>query len=250
MTLRYDVLTPGGDAAGKLDIRPIGVKTGFEYESGTLFPPSRLVLITPGGPFSLGIPAPRDGQLYLKKLLSPLSLSGVDLTGELSALLVPADTDLSSLSPPAPAEKDCDIADAGYPADVTAVPDTPEERSDDSPYLPAIPAMAADPAAVPPADGAGPDAGTPAGPASVPDIPDSWTPEPDPARYFSDPDLICAARKIEGAMVKSDGPDTLLAFPFSPSMPFPMLPAFRFGAAQELDGGSYIVFRVRDGAPI
>ena len=231
--MQYDVLTPGGEPAGRLDIYASGVKTGFAYMSDRPFPLSRLVLLTESGPLSLGIPAPEAGGMSLKKLLSPLALGGADLGGRVLPLLVPADADLSSLSLPDPEpDRPAPAPEAEQERDTEP---SPQRERDPEPTLrgqdpesPPAPAREAPPAA----------------------LTEVWAPEPAPARLFADPELAAAAENVEGVLARADGPDTLAAFPFSPSKPFPLLPAFRFGAAQEIGGGTYLVFRLRDGRPI
>ena len=53
---------------------------------------------------------------------------------------------------------------------------------------------------------------------------------------------------VGDAWVRFEGADTLLAFPWSPSEPFPMIPIFRLGAAASIGGRDFMVFRLRDGA--
>lgn len=226
--MQYDVLTPGGEPAGRLDIYASGVRTGFAYISDRPFPLSRLVLLTESGPLSLGIPAPEAGGMSLRKLLSPLALGGADLGGRVLPLLVPADADLSSLSLPAPAPEP---EQPSPPPEPEPEPE-PSPGREPEPECPAAPARQAPPEAITEA------------------LSEVWAPEPAPARLFADPELAAAAENAGGVLARADGPDTLAAFPFSPSKPFPLLPAFRFGAAQEIGGGTYLVFRLRDGRPI
>lgn len=215
--MRYDVTTPDGRAAGELTAAPAGVKTAFTYKSDALFPPARLILQFPDGDLSLGIPTPRDGGQALTKKLSPLELGPHEPATAARALLVPLGEAIPPLEPPAPAESE-------------PVPE-PGPQPEPEPEPEPVPEPGPIPETVP-----------------VPEpVPASWAPEPDPARYFTDPDLVACARQVTGALMKPDGGDILLAFPLSPSMPFPMLPAFRFGAAQDIGGESYLVFRVWEG---
>ncbi len=208
--MRFDVTTPGGRPAGELTVAPAGVKTAFTYKSDELLPPARLILRFPDGDLSLGIPTPRDGGQALTKKLSPLELGPREPAAAVSALLVPLGEAVPPLAPPEPPE-----------------PVQPEPEPAPAPVPEPVPEPVPDPEPAP--------------------APAAWTPEPDPARYFADPDLIACAREVTGALMMPDGENVLLAFPFSPSMPFPMLPAFRFGAAQDIEGRSYLVFRVREG---
>lgn len=231
--MRYDVTTPDGRAAGELAVAPAGVKTAFTYKSDDLFPPARLILQFPDGDLSLGIPTPRDGGQALMKKLSPLELGTREPATAARALLVPLGEAVPPLEPPAPAEPE--------PVPVPEPEPEPEPVPEPEPEPGPQPEPEPEPEPVPEPEPI-PE------PAPVPEpVPASWAPEPDPARHFTDPDLVACARQVTGALVKPDGGDILLAFPFSPSMPFPMLPAFRFGAAQDIDGKSYLVFRVREG---
>lgn len=222
--MNIHVTTPDGAPAGVLTIDAEGVRTGFAYRCGELFPPSRLVLRSAEGVLAVGVPVPEGGGAALRRSLTPLALRGFDLSVPLRALLIPVGDPLPPPLDPSPA--------APVPAEA-APEDTPEDTPEEAPE----PVPAPSPEPVPEPD-------PPAAPTP------EWTPEPDPARYFADPDLIASARKVTGALVRAEGEDALLAFPFSPSAPFPMLPAFRFGSAQEIDGRSYLVFRVREGAPL
>ena len=79
---------------------------------------------------------------------------------------------------------------------------------------------------------------------------DGWYLEPDPGRHINSPELREAASRAGEAWVRFEGADTLLAFPWTPSQPFPMIPIFRLGAAGEMAGRGFIIFRLRDGEPI
>lgn len=238
------VTTPDGTAAGELTIGAEGVRTGFAYRCDVLFPPSRLVLQSTEGVLAVGVPVPEGGGAALRRSMTPLALRGFDLSAPLRALLIPVGDPLPlpldpSPAPPVSEEAPPEEATEDAPEEATEdtseeVPeDTPEEATEDIPE--AVPEPSPEPVSKP---------DSPAAP------PPEWTPEPDPARYFTDPDLIASARRVTGALVRAEGEDALLAFPFSPSAPFPMLPAFRFGSAQEIDGRSYLVFRVREGVPL
>ena len=85
--MSYDVFTKDGRSAGTLSVERRGPRTVFEYSSDLDPGVSRLVLLTPAGPFSLGIPTPRAGGLYLSRTMSRLELGGLELTGDIRALL-------------------------------------------------------------------------------------------------------------------------------------------------------------------
>lgn len=209
--MSYDVFTKDGRSAGTLSVERRGPRTVFEYSSDLDPGVSRLVLLTPSGPFSLGIPTPRAGGLYLSRTMSRLELGGLELTGDVRALLAPAEEELSELA---------------YPG-ADAPPETAAPPEDSAP--PQVP----------------PTAETPETAAER--APSQWQPEAEPGRHFSDPELAEEAAGITGAMVKYEDGAVLLAFPWSPSQPFPMVSAFRQGAPAQIGDRRYIVFRLADG---
>lgn len=228
--MRFDVTTPDGTPAGELEITAAGVRTGLEYKCDTLYPPSRLVLRSEAGVLPAGVPLPRDGGMAMSRRLTPLELAGFDLSLPLTVQLVPVGDPLPGPVRPAP-----ETPDGEAPAAETPPPSPP-------------PALGSEPVPEPESKPEPEPAPTPP-PAPEPP-PSGWVPEPEPSRFFSDPDMAASAGEISGALRRSEGADTLLAFPFSPSRPFPMLPAFRFGSAEEIGGEPFLVFRVRDGLPI
>ncbi len=215
--MSYDVFTKDGRSAGTLSVERRGPRTVFEYSSDLDPGVSRLVLLTPSGPFSLGIPTPRAGGLYLSRTMSRLELGGLELTGDVRALLAPAEEELSKLAYP----------EAAKPPEAAALPEA------------AAPPKAAAPAEIPQTAEA-PEAGAEREPSR-------WQPEAEPGRHFSDPELAEEAAGITGAMVKYEDGAVLLAFPWSPSQPFPMVSAFRQGAPAQIGDRRYIVFRLADG---
>jgi len=75
-----------------------------------------------------------------------------------------------------------------------------------------------------------------------------WTAHPDPGLLFLDPDLIQACAHISGAMTRPCGNDCIaLAVPFESGKPFPLMPVFCFGKAEEVDGRSHLVFQIKNG---
>ncbi len=74
-----------------------------------------------------------------------------------------------------------------------------------------------------------------------------WQPENAPWRLFSDEELAPSCRNIRGALVKFEDDTSYLAVPISPYEPFPPMPIFCFGAQQEIEGRSYIVFKMQNG---
>lgn len=238
-------VTCSGEDAGSVTVRKSGLVTVFEYTCPRTLELSRLVLLTPSGAVSVGIPAPRDDGMYLLRALSRAALGGVELDGELRFILTDIDADLSALSsPPEPA-----AADEEAPASSSEDSGEPEAEDSDEPEAePASPEL---PASEPQAVDTPPSIAAAAPPAPPPEpAVDGWYIETEPQRLFADETLRSAASGVEGVLSRSEGGDTLLAFPFSPSEPFPLIPAFRLGSAETIGGRSYMVFRVRDGQPL
>lgn len=244
-------VTCSGEDAGSVTVRKSGLVTVFEYTCPRTLELSRLVLLTPSGAVSVGIPAPRDDGMYLLRALSRAALGGVELDGELRFILTDIDADLSALSsPPEPAAADEEAPassseDSGEPE----AEDFAEPEAEDFAEQEAEPASPELPASEPRANGTPPSIAAAAPPPPEPAV-DGWYIEPEPQRLFADETLRSAASGVEGVLSRSEGGDTLLAFPFSPSEPFPLIPAFRLGSAETIGGRSYMVFRVRDGQPL
>ncbi len=228
--LTYDVSTPGGGSAGTLTASLSGPRAAFRYECPVRTPPSRLALVCPEGAVSLGVPMPGAGGMYLKRTLSLSSLLPVRLEGDLQALLVPPETDLASLTPDPPEKPEpenrpenepeqCTPQDEPNPGDERPEDECPEdERPEET--------CAAEPE-----------------PGSAPEAREGvWQPEADPSGYFDSPELRDACRGMGGVLSRRVGGRTLLAFPYSPSEPFPMMPIFREGTLASIGGRDYILF--------
>jgi hypothetical protein len=76
-----------------------------------------------------------------------------------------------------------------------------------------------------------------------------WQAEPDPGRHFTDDEIKNSLSGIDGALVSLADFSTLLALPYTPGSPFPLMSAFKFGRIAHIHGKSYIVFRIRGGQP-
>lgn len=85
--------------------------------------------------------------------------------------------------------------------------------------------------------------------ASEPDI-SPWRIAENPAELFSDEELKHACENISGALIMDDGQRTLLAVPVVTGKPFPMMPVFCLGCAENIAGREYIVFRIEEGRPV
>jgi len=106
-------------------------------------------------------------------------------------------------------------------------PSVADENPDDIDPYPVIAALAPEPEPMPTAP---------------------WTAHPDPGLLFLDPDLIAACANISGAMTRPCGNDCIaLAVPFESGKPFPLMPVFCFGKAEEVNGRSHLVFQIKNG---
>ena len=84
-------------------------------------------------------------------------------------------------------------------------------------------------------------------PESTP-VPDTWWRKAhEPWRLFRDADTAEACRETKGALLREEDGKTLLAVPFGGDEPFPMMPVFRFGEQEMINGAPYIVFTVENG---
>lgn len=77
---------------------------------------------------------------------------------------------------------------------------------------------------------------------------EGWTPCEDPASFFRDRELAaaCPSRNI---CTKTRGDTVFLAFPLVPGQPFPLLPIFRFGHTEIINGKEFVVFSLKNGEP-
>lgn len=238
--MSYEVFTKDGLPAGSLTVTEKGPRTVFTYTYDLDPGVSRLVLVTPRRALSLGIPVQHAGGLRLSKTMTRLAMGDFSLKGEWRAMLIPAGEELSTLvlapeSGPA-AQPDAEPAFSPAPP-----PETAPRGPAPEPETPATPE---------PETPAAPEPETPEGEETGPETVDGWRPENDPARFFSDPVLAASAGRIRGALAKPDGEGMLLAFPWAPSAPFPMIEAFRLGTAVKIGEAEYIVFRIKDGRPV
>ncbi len=225
--MSYEVFTKDGLPAGSLTVAEKGPRTVFTYISDRDPGVSRLALVAPGRTLSLGIPLQHAGGLRLSRTMTRLELGDFPLEGTWRAVLVPAEEELSALAQPPEPTPPPDAATADPPPEPPACEPISE-----------------------PEPSAAPEPESPESEKTGPAVVDGWRPEDDPARYFTDPVLAASAGRIRGALTKPDGEGTLLAFPWTPSAPFPMIEAFRLGSAVKIGEAEYIVFRIRDGRPV
>lgn len=245
--MALDVRSVSGGPAGRLEVSKAGLMTVFDYSFDRDPGPSRLELQAGELIFNVGVPLPFAGGLRLTRKFSRNALGDFDPSSPFTAWLVPVGESLPSnigMSEDNPLSPESSGSPGGDEVADTAGPDDKDGGGSES----AVAASAED-ATEDTADNAQPAAPT-GGDAPETAREDVWLSEPDPARHLEDPALQAAAAQCAGVLAKSDGEDTLLAFPWAPSKPFPMLPAFRLGTAQDIDGGHYMVFRVRNGRPV
>ncbi len=286
--MSYDVFTKDGTPAGKLTVTQKGPRTVFEYQSDSDPGVSRLVLISGHEAHSLGIPIQRAGGLYLKKTLTRLERADMRLGDEFTALLTPADEVLSRLAAAQTPEKTPDPAPEDTPASapetetepakpvMETAPPMPEEKPKPAPEPEERPKPMPEPEEKPTPTPEPEERPTPAPepeekPMPTPEPEESpkptpepepgspcpaprkpqWREEPDPGKYFSDPALKSSAARCPGALVMDaeDGGVTL-AFPWTPSSPFPMLEIFRLCSTVSIGGTDFITYCVKDGEPV
>ena len=70
----------------------------------------------------------------------------------------------------------------------------------------------------------------------------NWRPLDDPAKVLPGED----APNLPGALVSEKGGLTLLAVPLGDEE-FPLMPVFRFGTPEEIEGAPYLVFGIKNG---
>lgn len=228
--MTIDVFTSEGTPAGKLSVSAKGPRTVFDYAGPVMPEVRRLALLSSGAALSLGIPVPEKGELRLRRAMSRLELGDFPWE-EARAVLADPEADLSAMvSSPEPE------------------PETPPEPEPESePETPPEPEALPAPEPVP---SPGPEPEPAPVPRLAPAPEEGWYLEPDPGRHILDPELKKAAAFAGEAWVCFEGADTLLAFPWTPSEPFPMLPIFRLGTAASMAGRDFMVFRLRDGAAL
>lgn len=244
--MSYDVFTKDGKPAGRLTVTRKGPRTVFEFQSDTDPGVSRLVLISGAAPHSLGIPAQRAGGLYLQKTMTKLDLDGMEIGDGLTALLIPADEDFSALTgvkAPEVVPSSAPETDAAQPAEAeTAIPameaPVPEESVANA-AQPDLDAPASEPEEKPESAARGRE-----------DAGDVWRSEPEPWKYFTDDALRQSASRCSGALVRDTEDGVILAFPWTPASPFPMLEIFKLCSSINIDGAEYIAYRLKNGEPV
>jgi hypothetical protein len=74
-----------------------------------------------------------------------------------------------------------------------------------------------------------------------------WQQCHDPADIFDDEEIAHSCRNVTGALIRREGDELLFAVPIRGDAPFPMMPVFCFGEFQHINGGQYVVFKVKNG---
>lgn len=247
--MTIEVFTSEGTPAGTIGVTAKGPRTVFDYAGPVTKEVRRLALLSSGAALSLGIPVPKEGELRLHRAMSRLELGdfrweearGVltEPEAELSALIASPEPKAEPVpDPETPPEEETPTEPETRPEEET--PPDPEPEPESTPTLEPEPVLEPEPPEPEPAPV----------PRLTPAPEEGWFIEPDPGRHILDPELKTAAERAGEAWVGFEGADTLLAFPWTPSEPFPMLPIFRLGAASTMAGRNFIVFRLRDGAAI
>lgn len=241
--MTIDVFTSDGAPAGAVSVTARGPRTVFDYSGPLAEGVRRLSLLSHGAALSLGIPVPEGGALRLHRTMTRLELGGFEPEGA-GAVLTEPDADLSALAvfqeetPPEPIsepEPETPPEPEPIPEPISEPEPEPMPEPIPEPEPEPIPETEPEPAPMP---------------RLTPAPEEGWYLEPDPGRHILDPELKKAADTAGDAWVRFEGADTLLAFPWSPSEPFPMIPIFRLGAAFSMAGRDFMVFRLRDGAAI
>lgn len=234
--MTIDVFTSEGAPAGAISVAARGPRTVFDYAGPVTKEVRRLVLTSPGAALSLGIPVPEGGALRLHRAMTRLELGGFQPEGA-GAVLADLDADLAALAAAPEPEPESEPAPAPEPAPEPEPAPVPESVPVSEPIPEPIPEPVPEPKQE-------------TVPRLTPAPAEGWYLEPDPGRHILDAELKRAAETAGEAWVRFEGADTLLAFPWAPSEPFPMIPIFRLGTAASMAGRDFMVFRLRDGAAI
>ena len=218
----YDV-TLDNEAAGTLTVSKQGTSHLFEFSGPERFQVSRLVCIGGGAVASIGIPAPKGQGMYLKKVFSSGTMAKIGIEKIDRCLIVPVDADLSSLT-----------ASSG-----TETPSSTSEPDAQSPARSESSGESREPAEQPSRE------------SQRPPPPGSWQIAQEPWNIFSDERLRDECKKAGEALISSDGASSiLLAYPYSPDSPFPIVSQFPSANMRNIRGKTYVVYRVQDGVII
>ena len=77
---------------------------------------------------------------------------------------------------------------------------------------------------------------------------DNWRNAPNPSVMFTENGALSAVDDIVGALIREDGEFIHLVIPVSDGEPFPLMSAFCLGEPQTINGGEYLVFKLKNGA--
>ena len=75
-----------------------------------------------------------------------------------------------------------------------------------------------------------------------------WRPVAKPSVMFAENGALFAVDDIKGAFIREEDELVFLAIPVSESEPFPLMSAFCLGEPQTIDGGEFLVFKLKNGA--
>lgn len=272
-----------GRPVGTVTITQDGLMTVFDcacdYPSREVL---RLAAVAGGKAVSLGVLAPADGALRLRRRLSKNALASLGyskadifqlmkqeeiLKAQAQPSVRPGPSGAAETAPEPVNSKATNDAGRPDPPDITAGPETAPSAVPVNPVS-AEPDTVADgtisaqthpnrdaadnPAArmrsmieqlLKPSDPAEQEQHEP--PARQ--APDGWSHALHPEALFSDPDVSAACSGVTGALLASREGYQLLAVPISTEEPFPMMSVFCFGSPEEIGGRTYIVFKISDG---
>ena len=215
-------VTMNDESAGTLDVIQQGRSYTFEFVGDKHFDVSRLICVGTSSAASIGIPAPRGDGMYLRKNISLRSLHDVGLDSIHRCLIVPVDADISSFA----VKTDSESTETSSPEGAVAseAENKPSPNNSEDSVNP--------PSQRPPPTG-------------------GWQGIDDPASLFSDPCLQGEAAGISGALISIVGNDScLLALPYSPSSPFPLVSCFRSASTRNIGRRKYIIFNIQNGVVV
>ena len=236
----YDV-TYEGDICGSLHVSQEGIRTTFSLTANGCDGVTRLLCACGGKYVPIGIPAPDDNVLTLKRSFSKNALAEKGLSSIEGCILLPIGEET-----PKPPQEAADAAPAA-PEPEEAAPHDEAFEVGQNIELEAAREPVED--AVSCEDTAEEDDTQNEGAFENEPLP-GWRLEPAPWRLFSEEHFSDQCLGITGAMAYQDGDKTLLALPFSPSEPFPLISAFQLGRITRLGDREYVVFRLENGVPV
>lgn len=235
----YPVNNAVGSQCGELKVTSSGLFTVFSCTFDTVPEEVCFLTCTSGSELvTLGVPVPQDGGLVFSRKFSNSDLKSKHLTSIDSCWLTPKDKIPSVQN--ATQEPEAKVKETEKKTE--EIQEVMEKVTEDVSEAPSQEKTQEKPKKESQEE---PKKDTP--PASKPSS--DWQPEPDPGRHIDDEEMKSCLSGIEGALVSYADFSILLALPYVPGGPFPLMPAFRLGRLARIKGKSYIVFRIRNGMP-